>query len=670
LEAIEPRALMVYYIRQLLADYQYGQAFTMMRRHRIDLNFFYDNNPRVFLDHLKDFVEQVDNIEYLNLFISALRDEDVTKTIFIDPWFKPELVSAPALPVAPVAPAVANTIAGITGPIPAASQIRLPQLSAEPAQNKINLICNALRDVFQTLNPNKYLLPILTTYVTKNPQEIEAALKLVQGLKNAGNEAKSDALTAEKALKYLIFLVDVNKLYDIALGMYDFDLMMMVAQKSQKDPKEYIPFLTKLKGQEVNYQRYSIDMTLGRYDKALGHLSKAGADYFNECVELMKKYKLYSKALDIFSDNSTNNDNPQMKVIMDAYGEYLFEERKLEEAANIWSSNKNWQRALDTYKEIPDWRNALVMAKRLQKSAEDTTTLIKDIAYKYTEVYKWDDAGILYEKINAIEDAVNSYASGHSWEDAVRLSVLNDHEEWIEEKIKPALLLTAERLKEGLEKSLKKITKRYNRLIELRYEKMTQPRMEEDPTNLEESMSVYSSEASSMASGYSSISSTSSRLSTTSSQMSRGSNRSNRSKNSARKQNRKASRKKVSGRRGTPHEEEYILQRIGELFPTEKFQKEVANTLKNLVTFGYRTEAKALQQAMTTFLTAVDATLPLLNTPSPKTPAQLHEDEEKLAQKIREGKLTTEAQLINKLIDPVNIPKIHVEKVDWRVDYI
>jgi len=141
-------------------------------------------------------------------------------------------------------------------------------------------------------------------------------------------------LTAEKALKYLIFLVDVNKLYDIALGMYDFDLVMMVAQKSQKDPKEYIPFLTKLKSQEVNYQRYNIDMTLGRYDKALGHLSKAGANYFDECVELMKKYKLYSKALDIFSDNSTNNDNPQMRVIMDAYGEYLFEERKLEEAAN------------------------------------------------------------------------------------------------------------------------------------------------------------------------------------------------------------------------------------------------------------------------------------------------------------------------------------------------
>ena len=39
---------------------------------------------------------------------------------------------------------------------------------------------------------------------------------------------------AEDALKYLIFLVDVNKMYDVALGMYDFQLVLMVAEKSQK----------------------------------------------------------------------------------------------------------------------------------------------------------------------------------------------------------------------------------------------------------------------------------------------------------------------------------------------------------------------------------------------------------------------------------------------------
>lgn len=39
---------------------------------------------------------------------------------------------------------------------------------------------------------------------------------------------------ADDALKYLLFLVDVNRLFDIALGMYDFQLVLMVAEKSQK----------------------------------------------------------------------------------------------------------------------------------------------------------------------------------------------------------------------------------------------------------------------------------------------------------------------------------------------------------------------------------------------------------------------------------------------------
>ena len=43
-----------------------------------------------------------------------------------------------------------------------------------------------------------------------------------------------DVTVAGDALKYLIFLVDVNKMYDVALGMYDFQLVLMVAEKSQK----------------------------------------------------------------------------------------------------------------------------------------------------------------------------------------------------------------------------------------------------------------------------------------------------------------------------------------------------------------------------------------------------------------------------------------------------
>lgn len=43
-----------------------------------------------------------------------------------------------------------------------------------------------------------------------------------------------DAVSAEEALKYLLLLVDVNDLYDHSLGTYNFDLVLMVAEKSQK----------------------------------------------------------------------------------------------------------------------------------------------------------------------------------------------------------------------------------------------------------------------------------------------------------------------------------------------------------------------------------------------------------------------------------------------------
>jgi len=38
----------------------------------------------------------------------------------------------------------------------------------------------------------------------------------------------------EDAVKYIIFLVDADQLFDTALGMYDFSLVLMIAQHAQK----------------------------------------------------------------------------------------------------------------------------------------------------------------------------------------------------------------------------------------------------------------------------------------------------------------------------------------------------------------------------------------------------------------------------------------------------
>ncbi len=88
--------------------------------------------------------------------------------------------------------------------------------------------------------------------------------------------AHTDRSLADEAVKYALLLVDVNELYNIALGMYDFDLVLLVAEKSQKDPKEYLPFLNELRKLPVDYQRYKIDVYLQRYGRALEHICKCG----------------------------------------------------------------------------------------------------------------------------------------------------------------------------------------------------------------------------------------------------------------------------------------------------------------------------------------------------------------------------------------------------------
>ena len=39
---------------------------------------------------------------------------------------------------------------------------------------------------------------------------------------------------AEKAVEHMCFLADVNRLYEHALGLYDLELTLLVAQQSQK----------------------------------------------------------------------------------------------------------------------------------------------------------------------------------------------------------------------------------------------------------------------------------------------------------------------------------------------------------------------------------------------------------------------------------------------------
>ncbi len=108
---------------------------------------------------------------------------------------------------------------------------------------------------------------------------------------------------ANDALNFLLLLTDVNRLFDVALGLYDFDLVLFVAEKSQKDPKEYLAILNEFKSLPTEtYRRYKIDMYLKRYSSALNNIAQECPERLDECLALVKSQRLYQESLELFPD--------------------------------------------------------------------------------------------------------------------------------------------------------------------------------------------------------------------------------------------------------------------------------------------------------------------------------------------------------------------------------
>ena len=68
----------------------------------------------------------------------------------------------------------------------------------------------------------------------EKPANLTQALTLIGKMDNQEQR--------ETAVTHLCFLQDVNKLYKTCLGLYDVKLTLVIAQQSQMDPKEYLPF--------------------------------------------------------------------------------------------------------------------------------------------------------------------------------------------------------------------------------------------------------------------------------------------------------------------------------------------------------------------------------------------------------------------------------------------
>ena len=267
LETIMPRLIVLDEIKKDVLNKKYETSFLLCRKNKINLNLIYDIDPKLFMDNLSLFIKEVKKEDYLNLFLNSLIDDycEEFKTLFN---YKKSLINND---------------------------------NKNNSETKTNKICLAIRKLLLTdkfKEKNEYISTILITYIKQNPPMYLEALKLVQKLKMESSSK------ADSALEFLCWIVKADTLFDFALITYDFELVIMVAKHTQKDPKEYLKYLHELeeiKKKDPIKMKYQINIDQKNYLGALKELSKGGDKYFDEALKLIKEHNLYDEALSLYN---------------------------------------------------------------------------------------------------------------------------------------------------------------------------------------------------------------------------------------------------------------------------------------------------------------------------------------------------------------------------------
>ncbi|RUS18247.1 IKI3 family-domain-containing protein [Endogone sp. FLAS-F59071] len=557
LETIYPRALVLSSIRDAIDRYDYRIAFIYCRKHRVDFNILFDHAPSSFLDNIDSFVRQLQDVDFLNLFLSSLRNEDVTITMY---------------------------------PFGAKSSTA----KSHGLQSKVNTICDAIRAVLQKLDVKYYIQSILSTY----------------------------------ALKFTIFLCDADRLYNIALGMYDFNLVLMVAQQSQKDPREYLPFLQELQNLETFYQRFKIDDHLQRFEKALLNLSLAGDQYFDQTIKYMQKHHLYQTALRAYGGKLDRT-----KIILGHYGDHLMEKSSYSEAGIVYAMASDHQKALDAYRLAGEWRMVFALATQLQYSAGNITALAEELIGFLQDKRLYQDASVVaVDYAKDVESAVDSLVKGYFWTEAVRLLIihykchtylynfgetfvqsnLHGRGDLIQTNVIPGLIDGFNQITEDISEMSDQFIKQTERLREIRTKK---PETSKESGPIDDSLDNIDmfSDTTSMASQFTRYTQTTSRVSTMSTK-------------SGSKTRRREERKRARGKKGSVFEEEYLVNSLKRLIQrANNIQSDVGNLLRALVTYGIIDKARTIQASFDDLLAKLRASIdeifvPLqlaLNEPNP-----------------------------------------------------
>ncbi|KUI57695.1 Elongator complex protein 1 [Cytospora mali] len=563
LETIYPRAMVLAGVRALIDEKEYGKAFAHCRTQRVDMNILYDHNPDQFLSNIGPFLDQLQDAGNVDLFLASLREEDVTEVMYKDTK-KPK----------------PTTIFG-------GVQDVLASASNGTSSSKVNAICDSILKHLQ-VRKNINLQNIITANVCKNPPALEDGLRVVSEL------MKEDETLAERAVEHICFLQDVNRLYDHALGLYNLDLALLVAQQSQRDPREYLPFIQDLHKLPELRRKFAIDEHLGRREKALQHLHALNA--FDEVQSYTVKYSLYRTALRLY-----RYDAERHRVLTNLYAEYLESRSKHREAGLAYESLSNFARATACYRAAGAtcWRECLYTAQQQNPPLSESTfsDLATALAEALWEAKDYSSAATVHlEYLDSIEQAVRCLCKGYHFADAMRLVVRRNRADLLEPAVDAGLADALSSSTEFLADCKAQLKAQVPRIAELRRKAI------EDPLAFYEGErpSAFADIPDDVSIAASSRVSTSASLFTryTGKQGSVGTLGSNVSRATS-KNRKREEKKRARGRKGTVYEAEYLVNSVKRLVErVEAAKGEVERLVFGLMRRGMAERARAVEALM------------------------------------------------------------------------
>lgn len=553
LETIFPRALVLAEIRRSIDRKEYKKAFMICRKQRVDMNILYDYSPEQLLSHVDLFVEQIRKVEHIDLFLSQLRDEDVSTTMYKD-----------------------------TLPTADAQRLESEHQAQKLEVGKVNKICDAFLSVLR-MNVSTNLQNIITAHVCKSPPDIEAGLTEVAKLQREGEEA------GERAVEHICFLVDVNRLYDSALGLYDLELALLVAQQSQKDPREYLPFLQRLRDLPPLRRQFDIDDHLNRREKALASLW--ALNDFDAYTKYVAKHDLYEASLAV-----SRYDEARYKQLMALYADHLLASSRYLDAGIAYSYLSAHASASEAYRLAHRWQESLSHACLAEQSPAQLSELATILSDSLTESKEFHAAATIHQDYLAdTASAARLFCRGNWFSDAVRLLSLHGKASLIEDIVDAGLTESMGSTTELLAECKGQLNAQVPRLRELRIKKAAEPLAFLEGTggdgglDIPDNISLAATDASTM--GGSLFTRYTGKTGT-------GTVATNATRRTA-KQTRREQRKRARGKKGSVYEEEYLVNSIGRLMErVNDVGEETQRLVVGLMGRGMRERARAVDAAM------------------------------------------------------------------------